>query len=159
MNKKLYRSNKDKMLGGVAGGLAEYFSIDPTLARIIFVVSLFVGGAGVIAYIILWIVVPEEPFAFATSNPSPNNAKNEDSGSSDNVKQEQAQQNYQQYYQQYYQAAIDQKQKRTSVLGIILIIIGILFLLNNFIPRIHFWDFWSLILIAVGIGLLLNARK
>ena len=68
MNKKLYRSNKDKMLGGVAGGLADYFAIDPTLVRIIFVVSLFAGGAGVLAYIILWIVVPEEPYAFATPN-------------------------------------------------------------------------------------------
>jgi len=58
MNKKLYRSRKDKMIGGVAGGLGEYFDIDSTLVRIIFVVSLFLGGTGVLAYIILWIVIP-----------------------------------------------------------------------------------------------------
>jgi phage shock protein C len=158
MNKKLYRSNKDKMLGGVAGGLADYFSIDPTLVRIIFVISLFVGGAGVLAYIILWIVVPEEPYAFATPNPNPTNTEktaDEESGSSGSINQEQTQQNY----QQYYQAVSDQRHRRSSIFGIVLIVIGILFLLNNLVPRIHFGDFWSLILIAIGIGLLLNARK
>lgn len=150
MNKKLYRSNKEKMLGGVAGGLAEYFAIDPTLVRIIFVVSLFVGGAGVIAYIILWIVVPEEPYVFATPSPTPENKPNEESGNASINEISQ---------QQYYQAVTDQKHKRSSVMGILLIIIGLLFLLSNFIPRIHFGDLWSLILIALGIGLLLNARK
>lgn len=152
MNKKLYRSYKDKMLGGVAGGLAEYFSIDPTLVRLIFVISLFVGGAGIIAYIILWIVVPEEPYVFATSGPAAEKKENAESGNS-------AVNEWQQSQQQYYQAMTEQKHKRSSVLGIILIIFGALFLLFNFIPRIHFGDFWSLILIAIGIGLLLNARK
>ncbi|HSD64960.1 MAG TPA: PspC domain-containing protein [Ignavibacteriaceae bacterium] len=153
MNKKLYRSYKDKMLGGVAGGLAEYFSIDPTLVRIIFVVSLFVGGAGILAYIILWIVVPEEPYVFATPGPPPENKQNEESSGTP------VNEMHQQSQQQYYQAVAVQKQKRSFVLAIILIIIGVLFLLSNFIPRIHFGDFWSLILIAIGIGLLLNARK
>ena len=152
MNKKLYRSNKDKMLGGVAGGLAEYFSIDSTLVRIIFVVSLFVGGAGVLAYIILWIVVPEAPYVFATSDTSTTDKPGGETGSSANEM-------FQQNQQQYYQSMTYQKQKRTSILAILLIIIGVLFLLHNFIPGIHFWDFWSLILIAIGIGLLLNARK
>ena len=52
------------MIGGVAGGLGEYLDIDSTLVRVIFVVSLFLGGSGVLAYIILWIVVPEEPWVF-----------------------------------------------------------------------------------------------
>ena len=69
-NKKLYRSRKDKMLGGVAGGLAEYFDIDPTIVRIIFVVTLFIGGGGFLAYIIMWIVVPEEPFVIVTPDAS-----------------------------------------------------------------------------------------
>ncbi len=152
MNKKLYRSNKDKMLGGVAGGLAEYFAIDPTLVRIIFVVSLFVGGAGILAYIILWIVVPEEPFAFATPNAQTESKAGEETGS---ITGETAIPNQ----QQYYQAMTEQKHKRSSVLGIILVVIGLLFLLDNFIPRIHFGDFWPLLLVAIGVGLLLNARK
>jgi phage shock protein C len=152
MNKKLYRSNKDKMLGGVAGGLAEYFSIDPTLVRIIFVVSLFVGGAGVIAYIILWIVVPEEPYVFATPGTTAEQKKDEEGGSPPDEQQQQNQ-------QQYYQAVTEQRHKRTSFLGVVLVVIGVLFLLDNFVPRMHFGDYWSLILIAIGIGLLLNARK
>ncbi len=153
MNKKLYRSNKDKMLGGVAGGLAEYFAIDPTLVRIIFVVSLFAGGAGVLAYIILWIVVPEEPYAFATPNPQPQDTVNEEGGSSPVDPAQPGQ------YQKYYQAMAEQKHKRSSIFGVVLVIIGLLFLLDNFIPRIHFGDFWPLLLVALGIGMLLNARK
>ncbi len=57
--KRLYRDPDDRMIAGVAGGLAAYFNIDPVWVRVLFVVSLFISGAGLIAYIILWIVVPE----------------------------------------------------------------------------------------------------
>ena len=60
MKKRLYRSRSDRMIWGVCGGLAEYFSIDPTIVRIIAVLSLFLNGAGILAYIILAIVVPIE---------------------------------------------------------------------------------------------------
>lgn len=56
--RKLQRS-ADRKIGGVAGGLAEYFDIDPVIARLGFIVALFAGGAGVIAYLIAWIVLPE----------------------------------------------------------------------------------------------------
>lgn len=163
MNKKLYRSNKDKMLGGVAGGLAEYFAIDPTLVRIIFVVSLFAGGAGVLAYIILWIVVPEEPYVFAAPNAGAGNAAGTETTSDTEVntgtESGSSQENAQPNYQQYQQAMAEQKHKRSSIFGVILVVVGLLFLLDNFIPRIHFGDFWPLLLVAIGIGLLLNARK
>ena len=58
--KKIIRSNKNKMIGGVCGGLGEYFSIDPNIIRILCVVSVFVGGAGILAYIIAWIIIPPE---------------------------------------------------------------------------------------------------
>jgi phage shock protein C len=152
MYRKLYRSNKDKKLGGVAGGLAEYFSVDPTLVRILFVLSVFLHGGGLLVYIILWIVVPEEPFVFVTPNAGTDEGIQGESGSS-NTEDTNVNQN------KYYQAAIEKQNKRTSILGAILIIIGVLFLMDNFIPRIHFGDFWPLIFVAVGIGLLLNARK
>lgn len=57
--KKLTRSTDDRMLAGVAGGLAEYFNIDPTLVRLLFVTFTLLGGPGLILYIIMWIVVPE----------------------------------------------------------------------------------------------------
>ena len=59
--KKLYRSNQDKMLAGVCGGIAEYFDIDPTVVRVIWAVLSLTGGAGLIAYIICILLMPENP--------------------------------------------------------------------------------------------------
>jgi phage shock protein C len=59
VQKRLYRS-KDKMIAGVCSGLGDYLNIDPTLVRIGFVVFGFAGGAALLAYVIMWIIVPEE---------------------------------------------------------------------------------------------------
>jgi len=62
--KRLYRSTTDRKIAGVCGGLAEYFKIDPTIIRIIFVILLLPGGfPGFIPYVILWLVVPYKPAA------------------------------------------------------------------------------------------------
>ena len=61
MNKRLYKSNKDKMLDGVCGGLAEYFGVDPTLIRLAWVLLCAMGGSGVVAYIVAAIVIPRDP--------------------------------------------------------------------------------------------------
>jgi phage shock protein C len=62
-DKRLVRSRSDRWFAGVCGGLGHYFNIDPTLIRILFLLfSIFVGG-GIIVYIILWIVMPEESAA------------------------------------------------------------------------------------------------
>jgi phage shock protein C len=63
--KRLYRSNRDVMLGGVAGGLGEYFNIDPTIIRLLFVLlALVTAGVPVLlVYFILWIVIPRAPAA------------------------------------------------------------------------------------------------
>jgi phage shock protein C len=61
--KRLYRSRDERMLGGVCGGLAKYLNTDPTLIRLLMVVFAFAGGPGIIAYLILWIIVPEEPLS------------------------------------------------------------------------------------------------
>lgn len=61
MEKRLQRDERDKMIGGVCAGLGEYFGIDVSLVRIAFVVAVMFG-AGVLAYIILWIVMPRKPF-------------------------------------------------------------------------------------------------
>ncbi len=57
--KKLYRNVDDKVLGGVASGISSYFGIDPVAIRVFFVISIFLGGAGFLVYIILWIITPE----------------------------------------------------------------------------------------------------
>jgi phage shock protein C len=59
--KRLYRSRKNAMLGGVCAGLAEYFGIDPTIVRLIFVLLFLFGGHGLLIYLILWLVVPRQP--------------------------------------------------------------------------------------------------
>jgi phage shock protein C len=61
--KKLYRSRTDRMIGGVCGGLAEYFSIDTTIVRLIFVLLLLTGSAGFWIYVVLLLVVPEKPIS------------------------------------------------------------------------------------------------
>ena len=58
--KKLYRSRVDRKIGGVCGGLGEYFGIDPTLVRLLFVLGLLFVGGTLLAYLILLIVIPEE---------------------------------------------------------------------------------------------------
>ncbi len=58
-NKRLYRNANDQMIAGVCAGIANFFDIDPTIVRLLFVASLFLGGAGILVYIVLWIVLPE----------------------------------------------------------------------------------------------------
>ncbi len=60
MSKKLYRSRKERMIGGVASGLAEYFDVDVTLVRLIWAVLILVYGSGLLAYFVAWIIIPEE---------------------------------------------------------------------------------------------------
>lgn len=59
--KKLYKSNTDKKIAGVCGGIAEYFNIDATLVRLGWVVFSLLGGSGLLAYIIASIVIPVNP--------------------------------------------------------------------------------------------------
>lgn len=58
MEKKLYKSNQNKMLDGVCGGIAEYFGIDPTVVRLIWALFSLMGGCGILAYIIAAIIIP-----------------------------------------------------------------------------------------------------
>ena len=61
MRKRLYKSNTDKMVDGVCGGIAAYFDIDPTLVRLIWVLFCVAGGSGLLAYIIAAIIIPQDP--------------------------------------------------------------------------------------------------
>jgi phage shock protein PspC (stress-responsive transcriptional regulator) len=59
--KRLYRSNEDRMFAGVCGGIAEYLEVDPTLVRLVFVALTLLGGPGIIIYLVLMFIVPEHP--------------------------------------------------------------------------------------------------
>ena len=60
--KKLYKSRRDRKISGVCGGIAEYFSIDPTLVRLVTVgIALFTAGTAIVAYVACVFIVPDEP--------------------------------------------------------------------------------------------------
>lgn len=61
MEKKLYKSNQNKMIDGVCGGIAEYFGIDPTVVRLLWALFSLMGGCGILAYIIAAIIIPRNP--------------------------------------------------------------------------------------------------
>ena len=61
MKKRLHRSNENKVIAGVCGGIAEYFDMDPTLIRLGWVLFCAMGGSGLLAYIIAALVIPERP--------------------------------------------------------------------------------------------------
>ena len=64
MNKRLYKSNENKMLDGVCCGIGEYFGMDPTLVRLAWVLFCALGGSGVIAYLLAAIIIPRRPEGF-----------------------------------------------------------------------------------------------
>ncbi|HEV2756307.1 MAG TPA: PspC domain-containing protein [Actinomycetota bacterium] len=69
--RRLYRSTTDRKISGVAGGVAEYFNLDPTLVRVAWVLSVVAAGAGFLLYVILWIVLPEGPDGVPLTRPRP----------------------------------------------------------------------------------------
>ena len=58
--KKLYRSEKNRILGGVCGGIAEYLNVDPTIIRVLWIVLALLWGAGILLYVICWLIIPKK---------------------------------------------------------------------------------------------------
>jgi len=58
--RRLYKTGDVKMVGGVCNGIAEYFDVDPTIIRLIWVIFIFCGGGGLLAYLIAWIILPDK---------------------------------------------------------------------------------------------------
>ncbi len=139
--KHLYRSSTHRVIGGVAGGIGEYLDVDPVLIRILFVVAFLAGGVGIVAYIIAWIIIPEQPREQTMSTPSDPQQPNV-------PPQPQPQNQY------------EERHRRGSVVGgLVLLVIGLLFLGQNFLPDFNFGDWWPLILVAIGAGLLYKAIR
>ena len=139
MSKKtLYRAGENRIIGGVCAGVAEYFGIDPGIMRLIWVLSIFAAGAGVWAYLVAWAVIPENP---------------EDKRSDLDMAEK---------------GTITKKEKhfvvenfrlygRSPLLGLILLILGVIFLANNFFPELRLDKYWPLIFIGLGIVLIFSS--
>jgi len=136
MNKRLYRSRKEKMIGGVAGGFAEYFDIDPVLARLALIVLIFFNGLGIILYVICLVIIPQEPLFLNFSEEGNTQAETAE------LKHENP-----------------KKQNRQKVAGIIFITLGFFFLLDNLIPAFEFEHFFPVLVICGGVWLLINAQQ
>ncbi|MHB1005530.1 MAG: PspC domain-containing protein [Chloroflexota bacterium] len=132
-SKRLYRSRQQHMIAGVAGGLGQYFGIDPTLVRLAFVVTALIpglGGVSILGYIVLAIVVPMRP----TDQPEP----------------------------AVYATPIDTRRGR-EIVGIALVALGLLALSGTLgLFHLFDWFawryFWPVLLIAAGAFLLLRQR-
>jgi phage shock protein C len=158
--KRLYRSNIDRKLAGVSGGLGEYFGMDPLLIRLVFVILALAGGGGVLIYIVLWIVTPDSPYSIPQSQVPPQYTENQNQPRDTNTTDNTGTQSETNYTSATNPPAAPQTKERTKgslVGGLVLITIGALFLADELIPQINFGDLWPLILVAIGTGLLINA--
>lgn len=129
------------MIGGVAGGIAEYFDIDPVIVRIIFAFTVIIGGSGLLAYILLWIIIPEAPFTIENDSNSTSTSERKTTSENNEVDNEQPNNN---------------RTRTTYIFGGILVVLGVILLFNNLFS---FDAFWPFIFIALGIALLLKTRN
>jgi phage shock protein PspC (stress-responsive transcriptional regulator) len=162
-SKRLYRSQTDRKFAGVAGGLAEYFVMDPLLIRLAFVILFFAGGGGFLIYIVLWIVTPENPVRIQPSMsqpaqdfqpPNPGNpgfAADQSTDTSASPKTESP------FSASPPVPQAKERKKGSLIGGLVLITLGALFLADELIPQVNFGDLWPVILIVIGAGLLVNA--
>lgn len=183
MEKKLYRNEHDKMIAGVSSGLAEYMQIEVTIIRLLFALStVFMAGAGIVVYIIMWIIVPvnNDPKArfskfnqyFGDKNTPPftksdieeaeviGEKKGADTnwtspfGNSTQFGNTEAQ-NFKGFPK-------SSNETGRLVGGLFLLVFGCYFLMNefNFIPYwFHIGKLWPLIFVAVGLSLILKSQK
>ena len=155
--KKLFRSVDDNIIAGVCGGLAEYFQIDSSLIRIIFILLAIGGGSGVLIYLILWLVLPS--------------AKQNDSGKQ-NKKEVDKEEKIKEFADEIKDKAksmakefdnkssildrrLLKKGRKINILGVILILVGLTSIWNQIFPKMIDWEiFWPVILILVGMLLI-----
>ena len=149
MPQRLERSNANRVIAGVCGGIAEYLAVDPTLVRVVFVVLGFFGGIGLLAYIVLLILMPlpGRPAPFSSTPPPPASSNATVGSEGDHAATTAA------------LAPVDpaihaaEAERRRMAVGYLLIGLGVLFLLSNAgMFRFVQWQFlWPLVLIGIGV--------
>lgn len=145
---RLYRSERNRVLGGVAGGLGDFFNVDPTLIRLIFVVATIFGGGGVLLYIILWLIIPTESQSSEITNESIKGSVEEMRDKAHEFAKE----------MKISHRGSQRRENTRVAFALILLIIGIVILANNFgfVRMIYVVKFWPLILIFLALAILLG---
>ena len=135
--KKLYRSEKDKIVAGVASGLAEYLDLDATLIRIAFAMLIFFAGSGVLVYLMMWIIIP-------TRSDSNTKSSTVVKKNTEEIKEK---------VQEVFGKEGKVRAANENPFGYILIAVGIFFLMSNFglLSWFDFDMFWPVLLILIGI--------
>ena len=163
MEKKLYRSRTDRMIWGVCGGLAKYFNVDPTIVRLVAVLTIFLDGIGILAYIILALVVPlEESKATEpretirenveemkkTATEFGHNIQSTFAGEKGTAKETT-------------ETASRTGNRNLAIIGLILVIVGALFLLGSFnlLLWLRWAKLWPIVLVVIGILIIWSARR
>lgn len=184
MEKKLFRNEHDKMIAGVASGLADYMQVEVTIVRLLFVLStIFMAGAGLIAYIVMWIIVPvnNDPSLkftkfndyFNKNNPNtPPFGNANPFGGTTNTGNTNWSQPINETEKKPFETQPDFGKMRKpndagrTVAGLLLLVIGCIFLMRelDFIPewftiRNFFKFMWPLIFIALGIGIIAKSKR
>ncbi|MCL5666769.1 MAG: PspC domain-containing protein [Patescibacteria group bacterium] len=151
--KKLYRSKSDRIIAGVCGGLGEYLNIDPILFRIIFLVLLFAGGSGFWLYLLLAIIIPNEPGGY-TANAEKNNSRIHDFA-------DEMRENVQNFAHEVRGGSRRNFNQGRVLIGAAIVIIGAIMLLDQFFPIYRmFWKFfWPSLIIVLGIFILAKAGR
>ena len=151
MPERLYRSVREKMIGGVCGGLADYFSVDVTLVRLIVLVAIFTG-VGFFAYLAAWIIIPVNPAEQGGQEHHNRDVGEAVKGIVSDIKDATK--------GLYLQEKPENHENRSKIAGGILVTLGVLFLLERYLP--YWFDMgkmWPLLLILIGIAIIYRGRR
>lgn len=160
MQNRIYRSRRDKVIGGVCGGLGEYFAIDPTIIRLIWAISVL-SGFGFLAYIIAWIAIPERPVKIIKNPVVQNSLLTEEQIASDNAYYSEHEQNLEDEFGSDYEPANGTLTNNTSkVIGIALIVFGGSYIFRKFFGFINLDErlIFSGFLILAGLYMLTKKK-
>ena len=144
--KQIYRSETNRVIGGVCGGIGEFFSVDPVIIRILFILFAIYAGSGVLLYIILWVIIPSKSSLKKTSDTTIKENVEEIKGKAEEAARE------------------IQEVSETDIrlfIGLLLLFCGVIFLLNNFgfVSLYSIKKLWPLAIIVFGLFLLVRGQN
>ncbi|MBK8947141.1 MAG: PspC domain-containing protein [Ignavibacteriae bacterium] len=151
MEKKLYRSRSKKVIAGVGGGLGDYIGVDPVIIRILLILFTIFSGFGILVYIILWVVIQEEPYEKIV-NENKNVQNNAENISSDIPP-------VSNFTQENKVTPENSSNKGRVIFGAILIGVGLMFLSERFIPSFDFEVLFMSAIILLGLFLIFNSTN